>query len=66
MVDINGKSAFRWCTDEFGGLVAAHTKSEAVAKLVRRYGKMDFEVWPWEDDDYYDNTDEDIFDVYGW
>ena len=62
------KYMYRWCDDIGGGLVFAASVEEAHRKLAKKYdadarGKL--KIWPWEDDDYYDEKNIDVLDIYG-
>lgn len=67
MVDYN--KLYRWCDDYGGGIVIADSLIEANEK-VKAY--LDEErdpdkliIWPWHLDDYFDEENPDVLDVYG-
>lgn len=50
-----------------GGLVAADTKEEAARKLAEKYGLIEAasaKIWSWDRDDYYDEKNPDVFNIY--
>ena len=54
---------WRWSDDNGGGIVKARTVEEAKLKL-SRYGRKDCKIWPWLNDDYYDEKNPDVFNIY--
>jgi hypothetical protein len=59
---------YRWCNtaDGGGGIVIAASEQDAEQKLIKKYGnnKEDFVVWPWTIDDYFDEENQDVLDIY--
>ena len=60
---------YRWSSDLSGGVVIATSVEDALDKLKKKYADVmekigDVAIWPWEDDDYYDAENPDVFDVY--
>lgn len=59
---------WRWCDSYGGGLVIAETKAEAIEKLEKMYGENrnveNMVLWRWTNDDYYDNQNPDVLDIY--
>ena len=50
-----------------GGLIIAKTKELALKKLQKKYGANEVahaEVWPWENDDYFDSKNPDVLNIY--
>ena len=62
-----GKTAmdrvYRWSDSNGGGIVIARDSIEAKEKLIK-YGREECEIWSWVDDDYYDETNPDVMDIY--
>ena len=61
---------YRWGDGFGGGIVLATSAEDAKEKLEKKYSNpMDrrgnFNIWPWEDDDYYDAEHPCVFDIYG-
>lgn len=60
---------YRWCDDYGGGIVIADSIEDASKKLEnflseeRSIDKVI--VWPWHLDDYYDEENPDVLDIYG-
>lgn len=54
---------WRWNDDNGGGIVKARTIEEAELKL-SRYGRKNCKIWLWLKDDYYDEKNPDVFDIY--
>lgn len=54
---------WRWSDDNGGGIVKARSIEEAELKL-SKYGRKDCKIWPWLKDDYYDEKNPDVFDIY--
>lgn len=66
------KKYYRWCDYISGGIVLASSIDEAKEKLQKKYGvefmgdrSGSLKIWPWENDDYYDEDNPDVFDIYG-
>lgn len=59
---------YRWCDDFGGGIVVARNKDDAQEKLREKYGdersKKSFVIWNWTDDEYFDESNPDVFDIY--
>lgn len=47
-----------------GGIVIATTEEEAREKIKRKYNIDDFVIWNMTDDDFYDDENPDVFDLY--
>lgn len=47
-----------------GGLIIALSASDAMRELSEKYPDDGFEVWRWENDDYYDANHPYIFNLY--
>jgi hypothetical protein len=62
-------NVYRWCDDYGGGIVLARNGYEAREKLIKKYGeergKRGFVIWSWSRDDYFDESNPDVFDIYG-
>ena len=60
---------YRWCDNFGGGIVIAESRSDAQEKLMKALGEdRDPEkliIWPWHLDDYFDEENPDVLDVYG-
>lgn len=63
------ENLYRWCDNYGGGIVIAESVVEAQEKVVKY---LDEErdpnkliIWPWHLDDYYDEENPDVLDVYG-
>lgn len=67
MFDLN--NLYRWCDDYGGGIVIADSRTEAQEKLEKMFGEdRDTDkliIWPWHLDDYYDEENPDVLDIYG-
>ena len=58
---------------EYGGIVIAFNKEDAIDKLSYRYNKLlrndpykpMFRIWEWKDDEYFDKTNPDVIECYG-
>ena len=61
------ESIYRWCDAYGGGLVVASSIEDARKKLEKKYDldRGPFIIWPWKKDDYYDENNVDVFDIYG-
>lgn len=57
------ENLWRWSDDNGGGIVKARTIAEAELKL-SRYGRKNCTIWLWLKDDYYDEKNPDVFDIY--
>lgn len=60
---------YRWCDPYGGGLVIASSKEEAKEKLIKKYtgADRDFDrliIWHWTNDDYFDEENPDVLDIY--
>lgn len=65
---LDSSKLYRWCDDYGGGLLLADSVEDAMAKLNKKYGDSErtkFLVWLWKNDDYYDEENPDVFDIYG-
>lgn len=53
--------------DGAGGLILAPSSGQARKKLSKKYGTMadNAQIWPWEEDEYFDPDHPNVFDVYG-
>lgn len=63
------RRVYRWSSDLSGGIVIATSMDDALNKLEKKYADVrekirDFAIWLWEDDDYYDEANPDVFDIY--
>lgn len=60
---------YRWCDDYGGGIVIADSLLDAKEKLAKMFGEdRDADktiIWPWHLDDYYDEENPDVLDIYG-
>lgn len=66
---MTNKNFYRWNRNDNlsgGGLVLAENIEDAREKLAKKYSvnSDNFGIWPWENDDYYDKDNVDIFDIY--
>jgi len=63
----NLNNLYRWCDDYGGGIVIAESLLDAGEKLAKKYGeeRKNFIIWEFVDDDYYDEENPDVFDIYG-
>lgn len=58
---------YRWCDNFGGGLVIAASIEDARKKLDKKYPKRlggTWNIWPWKHDDYYDENNVDVLDIY--
>lgn len=58
---------YRWCDDYGGGLLIADSVEDAISKLDKKFKdepRTKFLVWLWKDDDYYDEDNPDVLDIY--
>lgn len=68
---MDSKNIYRWCDSSGGGIVIAASEEEARKKLTEKfkgwppYPRDKFMIWPWENDDYYDEANPDVMDIYG-
>ena len=49
---------------EHGGIVIATSKKDAEEKIKRKYRRNDFTVWRMIYDDFFDENNPDVFDIY--
>lgn len=60
---------YRWCDDYGGGIVIATSRAEAQEKLIAYLSEErdpnNLIIWPWHLDDYFDEENLDVLDVYG-
>lgn len=60
---------WRWCDGCVGGIVFAESGEEAKEKLVKKYGnELELDkviIWHWTIDDYFDEKNPDVLDIYG-
>lgn len=57
---------YRWCDDCGGGLVIASSLEDAKEKLKKRYpDRNSFIIWLYTKDDYFDEDNPDVLDIYG-
>lgn len=59
---------YRWSDDFGGGLVIATSIDEAKDMVVRLLGDKiggELKVWPWKDDDYFNEDHPGVMDIYG-
>ncbi len=69
MFDLN--NIYRWCDDYGGGIVIAKSLVDAQAKLEKMLGEDEERdadkviIWPWHLDDYFDEENPDVLDIYG-
>ena len=63
---LNFNNLYRWCDAHGGGIVVASSLEEATEKLTKKYGdeRGEYIVWPWANDDYFDEENPDVLDVY--
>ena len=61
-------SLYRWCDGYGGGLVIATSIEDAKEKLIKKYKDekhaLEFTIWPWKNDDYFDEENDCVFDIY--
>jgi hypothetical protein len=61
--------SYRWCNtaDGGGGIVIAASEEDGIQKLVKKYGNVaeNFIVWPWVEDEFFDEDNQDVLDIYG-
>lgn len=59
---------YRWCDPYGGGLVIANSAEEAKDKVAKMLSEerlvQGLIIWPWLNDDYYDEENPDVFDIY--
>jgi hypothetical protein len=67
MFDLN--NLYRWSDAYGGGIVIADSLLDAQEKLKKTLGEdRDADkliIWPWHSDDYYDEENPDVLDIYG-
>ena len=69
MFDFN--NLYRWCDAYGGGIVIANSLLEAQEKLEKMLEKDEERdankviIWPWNLDDYFDEENPDVLDIYG-
>lgn len=63
--------AYRWCQHDTkldgGGIVFAPSEEDALRFLVKKYGDKvtdDMKVWSWTSDDFYDDNNRMVLDIY--
>lgn len=60
---------YRWCDAYGGGIVIANSLIEAQEKLEKAFGKErnadEVIIWSWHLDDYFDEKNPDVLDIYG-
>lgn len=60
---------YRWCDGVGGGIVIANSLIEAQEKvknaLNNERDRNKLIIWPWTKDDYFDETNPDVLDIYG-
>lgn len=61
------ENLYRWCGGCGGGIVIAESEEDALNKLIKKYGRFmeNFVIWPWTIDDYFDDENKDVLDIYG-
>lgn len=69
MLPTQNLNVYRWCDDYGGGLVVAESIEDASEKLQKKYKAMgerngEFTIWLWENDDYYDEDNPFVYDIY--
>ena len=60
---------FRWSSDLSGGIVIATSMEDALEKLENKYANVrekirNFTIWRWDEDDYYDEENPNVLDIY--
>lgn len=70
MFDFN--NLYRWCDSYGGGIVIANSLLEAQEKIEKMISEdredrnaNDVIIWPWYLDDYFDEKNPDVLDIYG-
>ena len=67
MFDLN--NIYRWCDAYGGGIVIANSLLEAQEKIERILSEErdpnEVIIWPWHLDDYFDEENPDVLDIYG-
>lgn len=65
----NLSNLYRWCDSYGGGIVIANSLVEAQEKLERTLGEdrdpNELIIWPWYLDEYFDEENQDVLDIYG-
>ena len=51
---------------EYGGIVFAETKEDAINKVRQKYQNGDILVWLMTSDDYFDEQHQDVLECYGY
>lgn len=68
--NINSRCVWRYSLNfgEYGGLVFASSKENATEKILKKYGEkykeFYLDIWEWENDDYFDKNNLDVFELY--
>lgn len=68
--NINSRCVWRYSINygEYGGLVFASSKENAKEKILKKYGEkykeFYLDIWEWENDDYFDKNNLDVFELY--
>ena len=64
----NLDNLYRWCDRYGGGIVIATSLTEAKEKVEKTLGEErdpnDLIIWPWTNDDYFDEGNPDVLDIY--
>lgn len=65
----NLNNLYRWCDGYGGGIVIANSINEAREKLEKMLDEErdanTVTIWPWYIDDYFDEENPDVLDIYG-
>lgn len=58
---------YRWCDNYGGGIVIASSVEDACEKLQKKHKEErgPYTIWRWKMDDYYDEDNVDVLDIYG-
>ena len=68
--NINSRCVWRYSLNfgEYGGLVFASSKEKAKEKILKKYGEkykeFYLDILEWENDDYFDKNNLDVFELY--
>ena len=68
--NINSRCVWRYFLNfgEYGGLVFSSSKEKAKEKILKKYGEkykeFYLDIWEWENDDYFDKNNLDVFELY--
>ena len=68
--NINSRCVWRYSLNfgEYGGLVFASSKENATEKILKKYGEkykeFYLDILEWENDDYFDKNNLDVFELY--